>query len=205
MSHVRQATGYAKGRSTKTEILNSAMRVFARKGYRAASLKEILQDVGITKGAFYHHWQSKEDLALELVKLIEEDYNRRAAEYLKDARSAWDRIDGSLELVAELNEDDNRPYRDVWLSLMFYLPERAERLSRQTIRQNMQYLKHWTSLLEEGQAEGSVRTDQPASILAEMLQAFLSGIHLIQRSVKTSHSHKDLMFGLREMLRRRSQ
>ena len=47
---------------TRARILDSASRVFARRGYDAATVEEITGECGIAKGALYGHFASKEDL-----------------------------------------------------------------------------------------------------------------------------------------------
>ncbi|MGP4013546.1 ScbR family autoregulator-binding transcription factor [Streptomyces sp. 4N124] len=48
---------------TRQSILVAAARVFEERGYQAATISEILTTAGVTKGALYFHFQSKEDLA----------------------------------------------------------------------------------------------------------------------------------------------
>ncbi|MGC5341768.1 ScbR family autoregulator-binding transcription factor [Streptomyces sp. DT24] len=52
---------------TRRAILEAAARVFDRRGYQAATITEILTVAGVTKGALYFHFQSKEDLAHGIV------------------------------------------------------------------------------------------------------------------------------------------
>jgi AcrR family transcriptional regulator len=46
----------------RDEILDVAQALFARQGYDATSVSEIIGAIGVSKGAFYHHFASKEDL-----------------------------------------------------------------------------------------------------------------------------------------------
>lgn len=48
---------------TRRTILAAAAKVFEERGYQAATISEILGEAGVTKGALYFHFQSKEDLA----------------------------------------------------------------------------------------------------------------------------------------------
>jgi AcrR family transcriptional regulator len=48
---------------TRQTILKAAAKVFEERGYQAATISEILTVAGVTKGALYFHFQSKEDLA----------------------------------------------------------------------------------------------------------------------------------------------
>ncbi|QJS99026.1 TetR/AcrR family transcriptional regulator [Streptomyces asoensis] len=48
---------------TRQTILTAAAKVFEERGYQAATISEILLTAGVTKGALYFHFPSKEDLA----------------------------------------------------------------------------------------------------------------------------------------------
>src|SRR5260370_6978630 len=50
------------------EIIAAAARVFRTKGYHAATVQDIADEVGILKGSLYHHLESKEDLLYLIVK-----------------------------------------------------------------------------------------------------------------------------------------
>jgi TetR/AcrR family transcriptional repressor of nem operon len=49
---------------TKTRLLDSALTVIRTQGYAASSVDDICGEAGVTKGAFFHHFKSKEDLAV---------------------------------------------------------------------------------------------------------------------------------------------
>lgn len=50
---------------SKTRILNAALDVFRAKGYAATRIEDICAEAGLTKGSFFHHFRSKEELAIE--------------------------------------------------------------------------------------------------------------------------------------------
>lgn len=52
--------------ATKAALLNSAVTLFDTHGYDATSVQQIVEDAGRTKGAFYHYFESKEDLLRDL-------------------------------------------------------------------------------------------------------------------------------------------
>lgn len=52
----------------KQHILESAIRVFANKGFDDASMREIAAEAGLTTGAIYHHYKNKDDLFYDAVK-----------------------------------------------------------------------------------------------------------------------------------------
>ena len=53
---------------TREQLLRSAERLFAEKGLSSASLMEIVQDAGLSRGAAYWHFKNKEDLYVEVIR-----------------------------------------------------------------------------------------------------------------------------------------
>jgi AcrR family transcriptional regulator len=56
---------------TRKRILDAALALFAEKGYEATSMREIAEQLGITKPALYYHFDSKEDIVRSLLADIE--------------------------------------------------------------------------------------------------------------------------------------
>jgi AcrR family transcriptional regulator len=55
-----------RGKETRSHILDTASELFAERGYDATSVADICHRAGVTKGAFYHHFASKQAVFLEL-------------------------------------------------------------------------------------------------------------------------------------------
>src|SRR6516162_11861626 len=49
---------------SRTRLLDAAMQVIRAKGYSGTTVDDICTTAGLTKGAFFHHFESKEDLAV---------------------------------------------------------------------------------------------------------------------------------------------
>lgn len=52
---------------SKTKLLDATLKVVRSKGYAATRVEDVCAEAGVTKGSFFHHFKSKEDLALEAV------------------------------------------------------------------------------------------------------------------------------------------
>ena len=63
-----------QSQETANRILNQAMRIFLEKGYHATSIDDITQAAGLTKGALYWHFKSKEDLLKKLIRKYEKGF-----------------------------------------------------------------------------------------------------------------------------------
>lgn len=55
---------------TRKKILKSAQRLFSRRGYERTSLSDVAKFAGVTRGAIYWHFESKEDLLLALLNSL---------------------------------------------------------------------------------------------------------------------------------------
>jgi TetR/AcrR family transcriptional repressor of nem operon len=53
---------------SKTKLLDAALQVVRAKGYAATTVDDICQNAGVTKGSFFHHFKSKDELALAAVE-----------------------------------------------------------------------------------------------------------------------------------------
>lgn len=62
-----------KTKDTKEHILTTALKLFLQKGFKEVTMAEMLTVAGLSKGAFYHHFRSKEQVFEEAVKYF---YNR---------------------------------------------------------------------------------------------------------------------------------
>jgi AcrR family transcriptional regulator len=58
---------HTRPRRTREEILAAAAKIFNEKGYDAASIQEIADDLGILKGSLYYHIKSKEEMLFEII------------------------------------------------------------------------------------------------------------------------------------------
>jgi len=57
-----------KGDHTRTRILDAAQAMILDRGFAGVSLDQIIQGLGLTKGAFFHHFRNKNDLARTLIR-----------------------------------------------------------------------------------------------------------------------------------------
>jgi AcrR family transcriptional regulator len=85
----KRRTQAERREETREEILAAAARVFAKRGFHAASLDAVAAEAGYSRGAVYYNFADKEELFLELL-------DRRCAERAQDLR----------DLFADSKEDD---------------------------------------------------------------------------------------------------
>ena len=80
--------------STRERILDAALELFVTQGYDGTSLRQIAEQLGVTKAALYYHFESKEDILLAL--------HMRMHEFGKNAFDSMGDEPMSLELWGQL-------------------------------------------------------------------------------------------------------
>lgn len=85
---------YAKGLARQEEILDAAQEITDRKGYRDTSIQDIAGAIGLSQAGVLHHFQSREDLFIEVLRR----HDRRALEANMPLLRRLDPEHGELEV-----------------------------------------------------------------------------------------------------------
>src|SRR5947209_12907442 len=73
---------------TRTTLIDAAADVFARRGFHAASLEEIAEAAGFTRGAIYKNFENKEELFLSVIERRIEGQLRRFSDAFREQGAA---------------------------------------------------------------------------------------------------------------------
>src|SRR5579875_3502978 len=76
----------------RDDIVAAATRVFSRRGYHAASMAEIADEVGMRKPSLYHHVRKKEDLLFAIHERLIDELTEQTSAALAAAHSAPERV-----------------------------------------------------------------------------------------------------------------
>ena len=159
-----------RGADLPGHLVAVATRLFAERGFEGTSVQAVVEAAGVTKGAMYHYFSSKEDLLSEVygrvlrlqMAHLEEiaDADLPVAERLHAA--AADVVETSIE-----NIDDTV----IFLRSLHQLSEEKRAAVRAERRR---YHERFRALLEEGQVAGELRADVPADLVVDY---FFGAVH----------------------------
>ncbi len=91
---------------TRDQILAASYEQVRRRGFRAASLDRILDGIGLTKGAFYYHFENKAALGRAIVDEVIRSYIDRA--WLGPLRSSPDPVEGIAAILEGMSSGDEK-------------------------------------------------------------------------------------------------
>lgn len=148
---------------TRNAILDAAAHAFDERGFSGASLSEILSKAGVTKGALYFHFSSKEELA---TAIIDEQYNMEIPT-VEDAKSA---LQGLIDMLHVFGQ---HLYSDIRVRASNRLVVEAN-----FARPPSDNYQRWIAVVQEylvaAQAAGDLRSEwEPAAVANWVAGTFL--------------------------------
>jgi AcrR family transcriptional regulator len=78
---------FEQRKATRAKLVDAALNLFSTSGYEHATVDDISQAAGYSKGAYYFHFSTKDDILLELLRMWTEDRNTALAGIADEARS----------------------------------------------------------------------------------------------------------------------
>lgn len=150
---------------TVRKILDTAERLFVEKGYDHASLQDIISATGLSKGAIYHHFSSKEDIFYSVCGRI----GQRNGQVLAKVRD-----DGALSGLDKLRaifKTSLQPERQAKMFCMMpYLLNNAKFLASEMQSIFMEVAPEFIEpIIRQGMADGSIHTSHPRELAEAMM------------------------------------
>lgn len=146
-------------------ILDVSYRLFMEKGYEHTSVQDIINHLGgLSKGAIYHHFKSKEEILMAVTDRMTSESNQLLGR-IRDCKG----MTGKEKLKAIFKESINRPVQDEIFTAapnFHNNPKLLASLLNDTVKEVPPiYIK---PIIEQGIADGSIQTDYPEQ-LAELI------------------------------------
>ena len=158
------------------ELLEAALTVFSQRGYRNTRLDDVADAAGVTKGAIYHYFDTKEELLLSVIEHYQALAFGRAEEVLSNRKlSASARIEQLVKRIFSRTEERKR---HLLALLIRGIAHEVPRVHDRWLRDGPARL--WSlvaGLVEEGKRAGEFRADADSEVAARVL---ISGL-ILQR------------------------
>ncbi len=157
-------------------ILKTAIDLFKQKGYSNVTMHEICTACGISKGTFYNHFNTKEDLILNYYQLLSNDMMRIMPDLLENKpiiEKVWSCLEYFIDNTISLGPDllKNLIEIDMNSGCSVFSPYPEERSAYERV-----FIKMELELISQGQKAGKIRKDIDAKDLLWHFSATLMGI-----------------------------
>ncbi len=148
-----------RGKTTKNSILKAAAICFDEKGYDKTDVEEICRKANLTKGAFYHHFSSKQEL---FIKMLEQWVRRLAGKLDSDEFKSKN----TLELLLSIPEKFKPVFEEVDKQLPIFLQLfikaiNDKELNKMALKSYNEFLTFFTAIIRKGIRDGSIKKVKP--------------------------------------------
>jgi AcrR family transcriptional regulator len=157
---------------TRSALLESAARGLSRCGYGNLVLEQVAREAGYTRGALYHQFKDKEDLALAVLHWADESWRREVGE-LADQES--DPVAALLAMARGHAVLCRRDIARVAMALRVEFSGQDHPIGRELERVQAGLVKRLVRLIDAGRRDGSIPPGPPARAVALAFVGALEG------------------------------
>jgi AcrR family transcriptional regulator len=158
---------------TRSALLEAAARGLSRDGYGNLVLERVASEAGYTRGALYHLFASKEDLALAVVEWVESTWYAEMGDLVVD----FDDPAGALLAVARRHAVYcRRDIARVMMTLRVEFGSRDHPVGRAVHGAVATVLSSCTALIAAGRANGTIPPGPPPDVVALALVGAVEGL-----------------------------
>lgn len=188
---------YAMGTGSRERLITATRELLWARGYTATSPKAILTQAGVGQGSMYHHFESKEALAIEAMRANQVELRELIEADVRIAGTSIDRIERYL-----------LKYRDVLKGCRFgRLAQDPHVVESPALRAEVDEMFRWMcgrlgEVITQGQAAGELPADLDANDIGAMVVAVVEGGYVLARGENDPEVFAAAARGAVELLRR---
>jgi AcrR family transcriptional regulator len=153
-------------------LLESAARGLSRYGYGHVRLEEVAREAGYTRGALYHQFKDKQDLALAVIEWVNETWRR---EVDQPAAKEPTPVASLIALARGHAIYCRRDVARVMMALRVEFSDQDHPVGREIKRASRLLVKRCATLIEAGRKDGSIPPGPPAKVVAQAYWGALEG------------------------------
>jgi AcrR family transcriptional regulator len=157
---------------TRSALLESAARGISRHGYGNLVLEEVAREAGYTRGALYHQFEDKEDLALSVVAWVDETWRQEVGQSVEEEP---DPVAALIALARGHATFCRRDVARVVMALRLEFGARDHPVGREVKRVSETLVKRCTRLIQAGRRAGTIPPGPPARMVALAFVGALEG------------------------------
>lgn len=169
----------SRGEDTRSKILHTALELFSKNGYDATSVAEICQKAEVSKGAFYHHFPSKQDLFMALMAgwLGELDgMLQEATVHAANVPQAIENMAGVSGSIFEALDGGFPILLEFWIQA-----NRQPEIWKRAVEPYRSYLSYFAEVIQNGKIQDAFANDLDPELAARLLMGVAMGL-LLQAS-----------------------
>ena len=163
--------------ATKRKILEAAAKCFSEGGYAKTTMDRIAEEAGVSKGALYWHFKSKEELFVELKQRSIANVRKQFEKLFSQKKPFDAKLRGAIGLYLSSLVPENREVARLNAEFLAEAPK-IPKLNDMLKDQYEMFRGLFASTIEEAIEKGELRGDIDPEIVSMILLAVLDGLEL---------------------------
>ena len=187
----------------KEEIVLQSMRLFSMKGFLSTSITDILEAADASKGGFYNHFKTKEDLFHAVLSQSRRIWRERCLEGMDEPESPLEKVELLLENYRDkyLKDYDNFPGGCIFITLAVELADSRPYLAKELNEGFVRLKAMIKRLLDQAKEAGEMRDSVSTESVTEMLFSGMLGASMVYGMDKSNANLHRTIRALIEHLR----
>jgi len=175
-----------KTTTLKEHIIEESLKLFSVKGYMSTSITNIIDASGTSKGGFYNHFKSKEDLFYEILSAARKIWRERNLHGIHDELRPLFKIKKILENYRDryLADSMNFPGGCIFVNLTVELSDQSPRLAKEVNKGFIRLEKMIRRFLDEEKKSGGISQSVNTENASNMIFSGLLGACVLYTSDK---------------------
>jgi AcrR family transcriptional regulator len=184
--------------SLKDRIIHESLRQFSTKGFMSTSISDILESVGTSKGGFYNHFKSKEELFFAALSEARKIWRHKNLAGLDHWDRPLDKIKKILKNYREhyLPDSEDFPGGCIFVALAVELNDQQPHLAREVNEGFERFKRMLKRLLDQEMQAGGLKNGVDTGVVAEMIFAGILGACVAYTSDKSRENLDQSIQGL---------
>ncbi|CAL2091113.1 HTH tetR-type domain-containing protein [Tenacibaculum sp. 190524A02b] len=174
--------------NSKEVIINSAFELFIKQGYQKTSLKDIMEETQLSKGAIYHHFKSKHEIYLASLdtyffKLYEDLFSKNEfSNFKENIKYSYTFFTDLINYIENIGNGITYPIRQFFL---FQLESEQDPIIREKIIDTIQHYKQEvTRIIKKAQETKEITNLLSVSVITQQLISMIEGIAIHHSTLK---------------------
>lgn len=175
-------------------ILESAHSCFAKKGFEASTVDDIVIHSSLSKGTIYNYFKSKDEIYLALMEWQTNDSGMKFTKAIAERESAIDKLNYLIDayLNNDPNDELNKDHALVHYEFRLYSTRKPKLMKALTARYKEFFVPLLVDIIEEGQTKGEFKRELEAPMYADIFWAMVNGVTL-QSTILEQYRYKDIL------------
>lgn len=184
----------------RQEILHSAHACFAKKGFEASTVDDIVAHSGISKGAIYNYFKSKDEIYLALMDGQTNETGTKFTKAISKRETALDKLNYLIDayLNNDPNDEENKDHALVHFEFRLYSTRKPDLKKALTERYKSFFVNLLVGIIKEGQSTGEFKKEIVPVMYADIFWAMVNGVTL-QATILDEYRYKEILKEMQTM------